>query len=105
MCYSLTLLKITTLLRPPLPPMMKVMTSPKSLMSKLGKKFEKDNETVRGHALNHMSNPLFDLFIIFKSAKLFGRNRRSSTEMMTLERRNMWLVKGYVFKLPMTSQS
>ncbi|KAK4737007.1 hypothetical protein R3W88_000704 [Solanum pinnatisectum] len=26
------------------------------------KKFEKDNRTVRGHLLNHMTNPLFDLF-------------------------------------------
>ncbi|XP_019239111.1 PREDICTED: uncharacterized protein LOC109219134 [Nicotiana attenuata] len=34
------------------------------------KKFEKDNKTVRGHLLNHMTNPLFDLFINFKSAKV-----------------------------------
>ncbi|XP_075088212.1 uncharacterized protein LOC142170251 [Nicotiana tabacum] len=34
------------------------------------KKFEKDNKTVRGHLLNHMTNPLFDLFINFKSAKI-----------------------------------
>ncbi|XP_075076386.1 uncharacterized protein LOC142163035 [Nicotiana tabacum] len=33
-------------------------------------KFEKDNKTVRGHLLNHMTNPLFDLFINFKSAKV-----------------------------------
>ena len=34
------------------------------------KKFEKDNKTVRGHLLNHMTNPLFDLFVIFKFAKI-----------------------------------
>nr|XP_033511997.1 uncharacterized protein LOC117276747 [Nicotiana tomentosiformis]XP_033511998.1 uncharacterized protein LOC117276747 [Nicotiana tomentosiformis] len=34
------------------------------------KKFEKDNKTVRGHLLNHMTNSLFDLFINYKSAKV-----------------------------------
>ncbi|XP_019226930.1 PREDICTED: uncharacterized protein LOC109208298 [Nicotiana attenuata] len=34
------------------------------------KKFKKDNKTVRGHLLNHMTNPLFDLFINYKSAKV-----------------------------------
>jgi len=34
------------------------------------KKFEKGNKIVRGHLLNHMTNPLFNLFIIFKSAKI-----------------------------------
>ncbi|XP_070046393.1 uncharacterized protein LOC142169572 [Nicotiana tabacum] len=34
------------------------------------KKFEKDNKTVQGHLLNHMTNPLFDLFINYKSAKV-----------------------------------
>ena len=33
------------------------------------KKFEKDNKIVRGHLLNHMTNPLFDLFLTYKSAK------------------------------------
>ncbi|XP_060210766.1 uncharacterized protein LOC132637736 [Lycium barbarum] len=33
------------------------------------KKFEKDNKTIRGHLLNHMTNPLFDLFVTYKSAK------------------------------------
>ena len=37
------------------------------------RKLEKDNKTVRGHLLNHMSNPLFDLFVTFKYAKLFGK--------------------------------
>jgi len=34
------------------------------------KKFEKDNKMVRGHLLNHMTNPLFDLFVTFKSARI-----------------------------------
>ncbi|KAH0754452.1 hypothetical protein KY290_024722 [Solanum tuberosum] len=32
-------------------------------------KFEKDNRTVRGHLLNHMTNPFFDLFVTYKSVK------------------------------------
>nr|XP_033508327.1 uncharacterized protein LOC117273298 [Nicotiana tomentosiformis] len=38
------------------------------------KKFEKDNKTVRGHMLNHMTNPLFDLFINYKYAKVIWDN-------------------------------
>ncbi|XP_060190419.1 uncharacterized protein LOC132619578 [Lycium barbarum] len=33
------------------------------------KRFEMDNKTVKGHLLNHMTNPLFDLFVTNKSAK------------------------------------
>jgi len=32
-------------------------------------KFEKDNRTMTGHLLNHMTNPLFDLFVTYKSTK------------------------------------
>ncbi|KAA0042223.1 ty1-copia retrotransposon protein [Cucumis melo var. makuwa] len=32
-------------------------------------KYAKDNKTVRGHLLNHMSDPMFDLFVVQKSAK------------------------------------
>ena len=32
-------------------------------------KYKKDNKTVRGHMLNHMTDKLFDLFIKFDSAK------------------------------------
>ncbi|KAA0048161.1 ty1-copia retrotransposon protein [Cucumis melo var. makuwa] len=32
-------------------------------------KYAKDNKTVRGHLLNHMSDPMFDLFVAQKSAK------------------------------------
>jgi len=34
------------------------------------KNFDKDNKTVKRHLLNHMSNPLFDLFVTFKSVKI-----------------------------------
>ena len=34
------------------------------------RKHEKDNRTVRGHLLNHMTNSLFDLFVSQKSAKV-----------------------------------
>ncbi|KAK9667654.1 hypothetical protein RND81_13G002700, partial [Saponaria officinalis] len=33
------------------------------------KKYDKDNKTARCHLLNHMTNTLFDLFMIHKSAK------------------------------------
>ncbi|KAK4400299.1 hypothetical protein Sango_1136000 [Sesamum angolense] len=32
-------------------------------------KYERDNKTVRGHFLNHMTNTLFDLFVNHKSAR------------------------------------
>ena len=34
------------------------------------KKLEKDNKLAHSYLLNNMSNPLFDLFVIFKSAKI-----------------------------------
>jgi len=33
------------------------------------KKLEKDNKLARSYLLNNMSNPLFDLFVNFKSVK------------------------------------
>jgi len=33
------------------------------------KKLKKDNKTAKGHLLNHMTNPLFYLFVTFKYAK------------------------------------
>ena len=32
--------------------------------------FEKDNKTTRGHLLNHMTNSLFNVFVIQKQAKV-----------------------------------
>jgi len=34
------------------------------------KKHDKDNKTARCHILNHMTNTLFDLFMVHKSAKI-----------------------------------
>jgi len=42
----------------------------RTITEKTIKKFEKYNKMVRGHLLKHMINPLFDLFINFKSAKI-----------------------------------
>ena len=42
----------------------------KTIDKETKKKFEKDNKMVRGHLLNHMTDPLFDLFVTFKSAKI-----------------------------------
>jgi len=36
------------------------------------KKLEKDNKLARSYLLNNMSNPLFDLFVIFKSTKIIS---------------------------------
>ena len=45
-------------------------TPPIPLDKATKKKFEKDNKLARNYLLNNMSNPLFDLFVIFKSAKV-----------------------------------
>ena len=49
-------------------------TTPKTLASPLDeatrKKLEKDNKLAQSYLLNNMSNLLFDLFVIFKSAKI-----------------------------------
>ena len=37
------------------------------------KKFEKDEKFVGGYLLNYMPNPLFDLFLTFKSVRKFGK--------------------------------
>lgn len=41
----------------------------KAADDQMKKKLEKDNKTIRGHMLNHMSNTLFDLFVNVKSSK------------------------------------
>ncbi|KAK9668634.1 hypothetical protein RND81_13G073600 [Saponaria officinalis] len=41
------------------------------------KKFEKDNKTARCHLLNHMTNTLFDLFMVHKSAKVIWKSLES----------------------------
>ena len=52
------------------------------------RKFQKQNKIVRGHLLNHMTNHLFDLFIINLSKKcriVWNRNM----VLMIQERNNM----------------
>ncbi|KAL0451381.1 UNVERIFIED_CONTAM: Retrovirus-related Pol polyprotein from transposon RE2 [Sesamum latifolium] len=44
-------------------------TEPNKPNDELKAKYERDNKTVRGHLLNHMTNTLFDLFVNQKSAK------------------------------------
>ena len=45
-------------------------TDKSKTIDEIRRKFEKDNKTVRGHLLNYMLNPRFDLFVTFKSAKI-----------------------------------
>jgi len=63
-------LKRTTLLRPLLPSMMELSKTNPKLDYATMKKFKKDNQMIRGHLLNHMTNPLFDLFVTFKYANI-----------------------------------
>ena len=68
------------------------------------KKFKKDNKTVKGHLLNHTTSPSICLLPL-NLPRSFVRNWRSSMELTTLKRRNMWLVNGCVFIILMTSQA
>jgi len=67
--YVLTtdLLDETTNAEPCTPFVLRTPSIPLDDASK--KKLEKDNKLVRSYLLKNMSNPLFDLFVIFKSAK------------------------------------
>ncbi|XP_070057462.1 uncharacterized protein [Nicotiana tomentosiformis] len=69
------------------------------------KKFEKDNKTVRGHLLNHMTNPLFDLFINYKSAKVIWDCLEKKYGADDAGKRSMWLESGSSFRWLMISQS
>ena len=53
------------------------------------KKFERDNKLAHNYLLNNMSNPWFDLFVSFKSAKLFGPNLRQNMVKITSGKENM----------------
>ncbi|XP_075077172.1 uncharacterized protein LOC142163917 [Nicotiana tabacum] len=69
------------------------------------KKFEKDNKTVRGHLLNHMTNPLFDLFINYKSAKVIWDILEKKYGGDDAEKRSIWLESGSSFRWLMISRS
>ena len=59
--------EITTDAEPSIPVASKTPSIPLDDASK--KKLEKDNKLACNYLLNNMSNPLFDLFVIFKSVK------------------------------------
>jgi len=47
-----------------------VLKTPSVLLDEATKnKLESDNKLAQSYLLNHMSNPLFDLFVVFKSVK------------------------------------
>ena len=41
----------------------------KGVDGELKTKYDKDNKTVKGHLLNHLTNPIFDLFVSKTSTK------------------------------------
>jgi len=44
------------------------------------RKFTKDKKMVRRHLLNHMNNPLFHLFVIFKFSKIIEEKLEATYE-------------------------
>lgn len=50
-------------------PTVMVSAPTKDIVDGARRRFDKDNKTVRGHMLNHMTNVLFDLLVNIKSAK------------------------------------
>lgn len=61
-------------------------------------KFEKGNKKVRGHLLNHMTNSLFDLFVVQKLEKTIWDTLESSMEEMMQAVRSMTLESGCNFR-------
>ncbi|KAL0292118.1 UNVERIFIED_CONTAM: hypothetical protein Scaly_2604200 [Sesamum calycinum] len=53
------------------------MTDSSKRNDELKVKYERDNKTVRGHLLNHMTNTLFDFFVNHKSARTIGNTLES----------------------------
>ena len=94
-----------TLLKSLLPLLMDLSKiSPRLSMRKF-KISSRKTRTIRGYLLNHMSDPLLDLLITFKSAKIIWEKLETSMELLTLKRRNMWPMNACIFRLLMTSQS
>jgi len=69
------------------------------------KKFDKDNKTVRGHLLNHMSNPLFDLFVTFKFAKIIWEKSGVKYGVEDAKKKKYVVDECCIFIVLMTSQS
>jgi len=59
-----------------------------------GKKLEKDNKLARSYMLNNMSNLLFDLFVIFKSAKIIWTKLEAKYGSDDAEKGSMSLASG-----------
>ncbi|KAH7677095.1 hypothetical protein IHE45_07G059500 [Dioscorea alata] len=59
-------------------------------------KFEKDNKTIRGHLLNHMTDPLFDLFVNQRYTKPIWDTLEIKLDMVQIMQveRSMWLDSG-----------
>ncbi|KAA0056577.1 ty1-copia retrotransposon protein [Cucumis melo var. makuwa] len=56
--------------------------------------YAKDNKTIHGHLLNHMSDLMFDLFVAQKSAKDIWSTLESRYEGDNAGRKNMLLESG-----------
>ena len=68
------------------------------------KKLEKDNKLARGYLLNNMSNPLFDLFVNFKSTKIIQNKLEAKYGSDVVERRSTLLASGYSSKSLITNR-
>jgi len=51
------------------------------------KKFGKYNKTIRGHLLNHMTKPLFNLFVTFKYAKIIWEKLEAKYSVYNAEKK------------------
>jgi len=78
-------------------------TTPKTPAISLGeatkKKLEKDNKLARSYLLNNMSNPLFDLFFIFKSAKIIWTKLEVKYDSDDAEKRKYVIGKWLQFQI------
>lgn len=53
------------------------------------KKFKKDNKIIRGHLLSHMTDPLFDLFVTYKSSEKIWDDLKKNYDANDTVRKNM----------------
>jgi len=63
------------------------------------KKLEKNNKVARSYLLNNMSNPLFDLFVIFKSAKIMRTKLEAKYGLDDDEKRKYVVEKWLQFQI------
>jgi len=78
-------------------------TTPKApaipLEEATGKKLEKDNKLARSYLLNNMSNPLFDLFVIFKFAEIIWTKLEAKYGSDDAEKRKYVIGKWLQFQI------